>query len=103
MPGDEDEGTAMDLMSKNEGKAAEKLAVEGNPAKLSTHAMPLRQYLDLHIVPTLLPALNYVATERPENPTEFLAYYLLKNNPMNKKDDAAGGDQAPATSEPVDP
>jgi len=79
---EEDDSKAQELLQKNDGLAAERLAVEGAP-KMHPHAMPIRQYLDLNIVPTLLPALNAVATERPDNPTEFLAYYLLKNNPMN--------------------
>ncbi|CAE7337165.1 pigC [Symbiodinium necroappetens] len=38
-----------------------------------------------YVVPTLLPGMNAVAEERPENPVEWLAYYLLKNNTMGKK------------------
>mmetsp|Transcript_28614 Transcript_28614/g.46036 ORF Transcript_28614/g.46036 Transcript_28614/m.46036 type:complete len:102 (+) Transcript_28614:75-380(+) len=67
-----------------EGLAAEKLATEVRPP-LGMHDMPLRQYLDTYVVPTLLPGLNTVAEDRPENPVEFLAYYLLKNNPMGAK------------------
>jgi len=37
--------------------------------------------LDESLVPVLLPALEAVARTRPENPVEYLAYYLLKNNP----------------------
>eukprot|EP00930_Biecheleria_cincta_P060857 TRINITY_DN46442_c0_g1_i1.p3 TRINITY_DN46442_c0_g1~~TRINITY_DN46442_c0_g1_i1.p3 ORF type:complete len:104 (-),score=16.47 TRINITY_DN46442_c0_g1_i1:189-500(-) len=64
-----------------EGLAAEKLAMQERPA-LDMHDMPLRQYLDTYVVPTLLPGMNAVSEERPENPVEWLAYYLLKNNPM---------------------
>ncbi|CAD7959850.1 unnamed protein product [Amoebophrya sp. A25] len=41
--------------------------------------MPLRQYLDSQIVPTLLPGLAAVAKERPDNPVEFLAHFLMSN------------------------
>eukprot|EP00930_Biecheleria_cincta_P007642 TRINITY_DN108889_c0_g1_i1.p1 TRINITY_DN108889_c0_g1~~TRINITY_DN108889_c0_g1_i1.p1 ORF type:complete len:105 (+),score=24.89 TRINITY_DN108889_c0_g1_i1:82-396(+) len=64
-----------------EGLAAEKLAMQERPP-LDMHDMPLRQYLDTYVVPTLLPGMNACAEERPENPVEWLAYYLLKNNPM---------------------
>merc|ERR1719456_2123476 len=81
-----------------EGAAAEKLAAEVRPP-LGMHDIPLRQYLDTYVVPTLLPGLNTVGEERPENPVEFLAYYLLKNNPMSAKPDAAEADPAPAATD----
>merc|ERR1719497_234086 len=67
----------------HEGATAEKLAAEERPGP-GMHEVPLRQYLDTNVVPILLPGLNAVAEERPENPVEWLAHYLLKNNPMNK-------------------
>mmetsp|Transcript_11505 Transcript_11505/g.21757 ORF Transcript_11505/g.21757 Transcript_11505/m.21757 type:complete len:101 (-) Transcript_11505:61-363(-) len=67
-----------------EGLAAEKLAMEERPAP-GMHDLPLRQYLDTYVVPTLLPGMNAVAEARPENPVEWLAYYLLKNNTMGKQ------------------
>ena len=38
-------------------------------------------YLDATVVPTVMAALKEVAEARPENPLEFLAYYILKHNP----------------------
>mmetsp|Transcript_95254 Transcript_95254/g.253011 ORF Transcript_95254/g.253011 Transcript_95254/m.253011 type:complete len:103 (-) Transcript_95254:266-574(-) len=76
-----------------EGAAAEKLATEERPA-LEMHDMPLRQYLDSYVVPTLLPGMNAVAEERPEDPVEWLAYYLLKNNPKRQ------GQEPPAQEAP---
>merc|ERR1719235_703201 len=78
-----------------EGVAAEKIAVEARPQP-GMHDIPLRQYLDTYVVPTLLPGMNHVAEERPDNPVEFLAYYLLKNNPMNK--DQAEEEKKPDTA-----
>merc|ERR1740138_417090 len=52
------------------------------------HDVPLRQYLETFVVPTLMPGLKAVAEERPENPVEWLAYYLLKNNPSRAPKDA---------------
>mmetsp|Transcript_20204 Transcript_20204/g.44809 ORF Transcript_20204/g.44809 Transcript_20204/m.44809 type:complete len:91 (-) Transcript_20204:71-343(-) len=63
-----------------EGRAAELVAQRAQPV-LTHHSLPMRQYMDEQIVPILLPALNAVAAERPADPVEWLAYYLLKNNP----------------------
>ncbi|KAM3136554.1 Protein dpy-30 [Paramecium bursaria] len=43
--------------------------------------LPIRNYLDQTVVPILLQAMTQVAKERPENPIEFVANYLLNNNP----------------------
>jgi len=43
--------------------------------------MPPRSYLDKHVMPTLLNGLQQLVRERPSDPVEFLAGYLLKNNP----------------------
>uniref|UniRef100_A0A914HJJ9 Protein dpy-30 homolog n=1 Tax=Globodera rostochiensis TaxID=31243 RepID=A0A914HJJ9_GLORO len=53
--------------------------------------LPTRQYLDMTIVPILLQALSALAKERPVDPIEFVANYLLKEKPRFN-----GG--APATS-----
>ncbi|CAD7936722.1 unnamed protein product [Amoebophrya sp. A120] len=50
----------------------------------SIQTMPLRQYLDTQVVPTLLPGLAAVAQERPNNPVEYLAHFLMANNPKQK-------------------
>jgi protein dpy-30 len=34
------------------------------------------------VVPVLMQGLQAVCKERPENPVEFLAYYLLSHNPQ---------------------
>ncbi|CAK0829610.1 unnamed protein product, partial [Prorocentrum cordatum] len=77
-----------------EGAAAERLAMDARPA-METHDLPLRQYLDQYVVPTLLPAMTAVAEERPENPVEWLAHYLLKNDPMRRAEIAESTRDAP--------
>ncbi|XP_064483715.1 protein dpy-30 homolog [Ornithodoros turicata] len=42
-------------------------------------ALSTRQYLDQTVVPILLQALSTLAKERPSNPIEYLANYLLRN------------------------
>ena len=42
-------------------------------------AQSVRSYLDQTVVPILLPGLAAVAKQRPDDPVEFLANYLLEN------------------------
>ena len=48
---------------------------------LSLNALPTKMYLDQTVVPTVMMALQEVCEARPENPLEFVAYYILKHNP----------------------
>ena len=50
-------------------------------SQINLQALPIRQYLDQTVVPTLLQGLSALVKERPPNPTEYLATYLLQNNP----------------------
>ena len=61
--------------------AAEKAALE-TQNKLDVQALPIRQYLETAVVPILLQGMQALVKERPNNPVEFLAAYLLKNNPQ---------------------
>jgi len=47
-------------------------------------ALPVRSYLDQTVVPILLQGMAELVKVRPDNPVEWLAQYLLNNNP-NKK------------------
>ncbi|KAM9792248.1 protein dpy-30 homolog [Neosynchiropus ocellatus] len=47
--------------------------------KLDLQALPTRAYLDQTVVPVLLQGLSLLAKERPPNPIEYLATFLLKN------------------------
>ncbi|XP_077997670.1 protein dpy-30 homolog [Glandiceps talaboti] len=47
--------------------------------KVDLQSLPTRAYLDQTVVPILLQAMSTLAKERPPNPIEFLAAYLLKN------------------------
>ncbi|CBK23307.2 uncharacterized protein [Blastocystis hominis] len=49
-------------------------------------SLPIRAYLDKTVVPILLLGLAETAKERPSNPIEFLANFLLQNNPQVKKE-----------------
>lgn len=42
-------------------------------------SLPTRQYLDQTVSPILLQGLQTLAKERPPDPIQFLAAYLMKN------------------------
>lgn len=54
------------------------LAANKKP-KVDLQGLPVRAYLDQTIVPILLQGMSVLAKERPPNPIEYLATYLLKN------------------------
>ena len=62
------------------GLEAEKKAMMSQPP-VSINALPTKMYLDATVTPTVMKALQEVCEARPENPLEFIAYYLLKHNP----------------------
>ncbi|KAI8586536.1 Dpy-30 motif-domain-containing protein [Geranomyces variabilis] len=47
--------------------------------KEQLNGLPLRAYLDHTVVPVLVEGLKALAKERPPNPCEYLAVYLLRN------------------------
>lgn len=52
--------------------------------KMNLQALPIRAYLDQTVVPLLLDGMSALVKERPPNPIEWLAAYLLKHNPQNQ-------------------
>lgn len=48
-------------------------------SRVDLASLPTRQYLDQTVVPILLQALSYLAKERPPEPINALAAYLLKH------------------------
>jgi len=70
------------------GATVETKAETAAPApaqKISAASLPIRPYLDQTVVPVLLSALSQLVKERPDgDPVEWLAHWLLRNNP-NKK------------------
>ena len=52
---------------------------------LHINTLPTKMYLESTITPTVMKALQEVCEARPENPLEFVAYYLLKHNPEKKQ------------------
>ncbi|XP_074641275.1 protein dpy-30 homolog [Tubulanus polymorphus] len=60
---------------------AEKEAMESQTKKpkVELQSLPTRAYLDQTVVPILLQAMSALAKERPPDPIEYMAAYLLKN------------------------
>lgn len=52
---------------------------EGVESVLS--GLPTRDYLEATVVHVLVQGLKAVCRERPHNPVDYLALYLLKHNP----------------------
>ena len=50
--------------------------------KMNVQSLPIRAYLDQTVVPILLQGMSQLVKERPPNPIEYLATYLIKNNPQ---------------------
>ncbi|XP_076388236.1 adenylate kinase 7 [Megachile rotundata] len=57
---------------------------EEEEERLSVLGLPLRNYLVKYIFPTLTEGLIEVANLRPDDPIDFLAEYLFKQNPEGK-------------------
>jgi protein dpy-30 len=74
--------------------AAQEAAISPSASDLIVDAqsLPIRAYLDQTVVPLLLQGMAQLVKERPANPVEWLAYFLLENNPQA----AATGGGAPA-------
>jgi len=49
---------------------------------LEVRSMPLRNYLMQNVIPTLTEGLIEVCKLKPEDPVDYLAEYLFKNNPV---------------------
>ena len=71
--------------------------------KINVNALPTKAYLEATITPTVMKALTEVCEARPDNPLEFIAYYLLKHNPNRKTNTEGAPLAAPAQGESIAP
>ncbi|XP_067009614.1 protein dpy-30 homolog [Anabrus simplex] len=62
--------------------------------RVDLQSLPTRQYLDQTVVPILLQALSTLAKERPPDPINYLAGYLLKNKSQYDQTAAAAASAA---------
>eukprot|EP00462_Mataza_sp_D1_P001768 CAMPEP_0175097312 /NCGR_PEP_ID=MMETSP0086_2-20121207/5215_1 /TAXON_ID=136419 /ORGANISM="Unknown Unknown, Strain D1" /LENGTH=67 /DNA_ID=CAMNT_0016370805 /DNA_START=48 /DNA_END=251 /DNA_ORIENTATION=+ len=47
-------------------------------------ALPVRAYLDHTVVPLLLQGMSELVNIRPDEPVQWLAQYLIDNDPQKK-------------------
>jgi len=68
--------------------------------KAAGHAatIPTRQYLDQTVVPILLQGLSALAKERPIDPIDYLAKFLVDNKARYTGQTSTGGGQASAVA-----
>jgi len=69
-----------------EGNKKENVNKEANKQQGNNNlnSLSIRSYLDQTVVPVLLQGMAELAKERPENPIEYLAHYLLKHSNEGK-------------------
>jgi protein dpy-30 len=79
-PAPAEEAPASAVAAAQDGAGAEN-AAQAVQNRLQSQALPIRAYLDQTVVPLLLQGMSALVKERPPNPIEYLANYLLKNNP----------------------
>jgi protein dpy-30 len=68
---------SVEKLIENEQSAAQDS--NNKKMKIDLQSLPVRAYLDQTVVPVLLQGMSVLAKERPPNPIEYLATYLLKN------------------------
>ena len=42
--------------------------------------LPIRQYMDTHIMPSLIEALEKLTQDKPEDPIQYIGEYLLRED-----------------------
>lgn len=68
-------------VEKKEEKVIQDRNLEASKEKMQN--LPIRTYLDQTVMPLLLTGMAELAKERPPNPIEYLAHYLLKHSNEN--------------------
>jgi adenylate kinase len=82
---DEARGAAEDAERKRREEQKLRRAAEVQQQEqelLEVRSVPLRNYLMQNVIPTLTEGLIEVCKLKPEDPVDYLAEYLFKNNPI---------------------
>lgn len=68
-------------------------------SRIDLNALPTRQYLDQTVVPILLQGLSALAKERPPDPINYLAAYLLKNKTTFESNNPGPNNNPPTSTQ----
>ena len=74
--------TPIDTADNREGE-------EGQAQEPVDPDLPIRQYLDKHIMPSLIEALEKLTVDKPEDPIQYIGEYLLREEDKLKQAAAA--------------
>jgi nucleoside-diphosphate kinase len=80
----------------------EDLALQ-NATQKHARSILKQEYLEGTVLPLVLEGLSWIIRERPNDPVEHLAMYLLKNNPTNPPDDTSTVSEDSRVSTPQTP
>merc|ERR1711957_604043 len=62
--------------------------------KMNLQGLPIRAYLDQTVVPLLLDGMSELVKERPSNPIQWLASYMLRHDPQASSNGGSQGGQS---------
>ena len=82
-------------------KKAEQVAKKAK-IEVSEKAVPTRQYLESTVVPILMQGMQELTKERPDDPVQYLAAYLIKHNPKKSADKPAEKQTEKPAEKPAD-
>lgn len=74
------ENPEVDSSIIQETERLEQLAMNLSNA-IPVRSLPKQEYLQATVIPLLLEGMSWIIKERPEDPVENLAMFLIKNNP----------------------
>ncbi|OHT16608.1 Dpy-30 motif family protein [Tritrichomonas foetus] len=79
---DENENDVDDVFEeiKKENVKLQELAMNIHNS-MPTRSLPKQEYLQATVLPLVIEGMSWVLSERPEDPVENLAMFLIKNNP----------------------
>jgi hypothetical protein len=77
-----EEPAGVDPAFLKETERLEQLAM-GLQSAMPVRSLPRQEYLQATVIPLLLEGLAWIIKERPDDPVENLAMFLIKNNPMS--------------------
>jgi len=84
------------------------LAAPTHPLPPHPQTLPTRPYLDHHLTPLITQAFTDIATIKPENPTEYMGVWLLKQGELinettttTTSDTTSGNNETKQSSEKI--